>query len=371
MNHDEIRHKLSEYIDGSITAEEKTAIDEHLKTCGACSNALGELQKTIEHIKTIEEAEPPVWMTQKIMAKVRSEGAEQKSWFRRLFFPLSVKIPIQAVAVLFLAVGAFYIYRSIQPSYGPAEAPVKVLEAGKETTPIPAESREEKIARRQLPPAERVPQSPEYKSLDMKQEYEKTAPPTLADKMAPAPAPASPAEQPTMAAKEAERFALQASAPAMAGNQAGGSGILAGATQQSETKREGTPAQKTQAAKALAQNTACLSYEPSVVTVSGVIRKIDFPGPPQYESIAKGDTRETYLVLKLSQAVCTLADKNDIGNEAESNVTEIQLVLDPAKYDKYRKLLSLPVNVRGTLFHAITGHHHTPVLLNVSEITAK
>ena len=70
MDHNDIRHKLSEYIDGSVTAEEKSYIEEHLKTCSACSDALHELQKTVEHIKTVEEVEPPAWMTQKIMANV-------------------------------------------------------------------------------------------------------------------------------------------------------------------------------------------------------------------------------------------------------------------------------------------------------------
>ncbi len=202
MEHHEFRHKLSEYIDGSITSEEKNAMEEHLKTCASCSDALRELRKTIEHIKTVEEVEAPAWMTQKIMAEVRSEDAERKGWFRKLFFPLSVKVPIQAVAVLFLAIGAFYIYRSIQPSYEPAEAPVKVFEAKKEAPSVPAESREERSLRRRSQPSEQVPQTPGYKALDMKQEYEKPAPPAMADKMAPAPAPEMMVEQPRLAKKE-------------------------------------------------------------------------------------------------------------------------------------------------------------------------
>ncbi len=123
MDHNDIRHKLSEYLDGSVTAEEKSSIEEHLKTCSACSDALHELQKTVEHIKSVEEVEPPAWMTQKIMANVRAAEEERKGLFRRLFHPLSVKLPIQAVAVLFLAVTAFYIYQNMSPDgeiYGSA-----------------------------------------------------------------------------------------------------------------------------------------------------------------------------------------------------------------------------------------------------------
>src|SRR5574341_1754537 len=96
MDHTEIRHKLSEYIDNSVTPEERAAIEQHLGICMECSDALRELQKTVEHIKTIDEVEPPSWMTRKIMAKVRAE-AEKRNLFQRLFYPPAIKLPIQAV----------------------------------------------------------------------------------------------------------------------------------------------------------------------------------------------------------------------------------------------------------------------------------
>ena len=98
MEHTDVRHKLSDYIDGSLSTGEKTAVDEHLKTCQQCSDALHELQKTIELVRTVEDAEPPQWMTQKIMANVRAEAGEKKGLFERFFLPFSVKLPIQAVA---------------------------------------------------------------------------------------------------------------------------------------------------------------------------------------------------------------------------------------------------------------------------------
>ncbi|MGE5173689.1 MAG: DUF2275 domain-containing protein [Betaproteobacteria bacterium] len=245
MEHNEIRHKLSEYIDGSITVGEITEIEEHLKTCTACRDALRELHKTLEHIKTVEEVDPPAWMTQKIMAKVRGAEAEQKSFLRKLFFPLSVKIPIQAVAVLFLAAGAFYIYRSTQPAYGPSEVPVKEFEAKREAAPVPAESGEKTITKGASQSAKRVPQSPEYKALDMKQEYERPAPPVPMAKLD-AHAPAKPAE-PAKNEKEAvleRRAAPQAAAPSMMQERAAHS---AGAMPQAETKSKSiTSSQKTE-----------------------------------------------------------------------------------------------------------------------------
>ena len=180
MEHNDTRHKLSEYLDGSVTAKEKEEIEAHLKTCQQCSNALQELQKTVEHIKSVEEAEPPAWMTQKIMAKVRAGAEEKKSLFQRFFFPLSVKLPIQAVAVLFLTVAALSVYRNIQPTPIPSHAPVREFALSKESPPAPAlrdMHEAPKITKDAVVPAKKAPQAPGFKALDMKREYEKPSPP--------------------------------------------------------------------------------------------------------------------------------------------------------------------------------------------------
>jgi hypothetical protein len=229
MEHNDIRHRLSEYIDGSVMGEERAAIEAHLKTCTQCTDALQELRKTIEHIKTVEEIDPPAWMTQKIMAKVHAAAEEKKSLFQRLFYPLIVKLPIQAVAIVFLAITAFYIYRNIQPATGPSEAPSQEFDA--KTPAPPADSAQDKLAKaeRPAPRSKQIPQTPAYKALDMKQEYEKPPQPTLqgqATAPPPAPAvPATPAEQPMPAQKEVASLkaaASQAGAPAAISEQATG-----------------------------------------------------------------------------------------------------------------------------------------------------
>lgn len=244
MDHNSLRHKLSEYIDGTISPEERSLIEEHLKTCGKCSDALRELRKTVEHIRTVEEIEPPVWMTQKIMAKVRVEAEQQKSFSERLYLMFVVKLPIKAVAVVFLAAIAFYLYRDIQPQKRFETTPGEIT-ARQQASPAPGAKDERSKPGPSSPRAKQVPQSPEYKALDMKGEYEKPAPPILADKMAPSPAKQ---EELTGLAKkepamERRAFAPQASAPATAENQAASG---AGAFARSEKKStggldEGTP----------------------------------------------------------------------------------------------------------------------------------
>ncbi|HEY6010649.1 MAG TPA: DUF2275 domain-containing protein, partial [Nitrospirota bacterium] len=230
MNHNDIRHKLSEYLDNALSADEQASVEEHLKSCPTCGNALDELRKTVEHIRTVEEVEPPAWMTRKIMATVRAEAEMKKSWYQRLFFPLAVKLPIQAVAVLFLAVTAYYVYQNVNPAEKYAEAPQAA-----------APAKERTITRETADRSKQVPQSPEYKSLDMKPAYENPALPKLADK-AESPAPAKTAEQRMAAKKEftAGKVAAppQAGASALTREQAAGEALPLEARPQAATKQK-------------------------------------------------------------------------------------------------------------------------------------
>lgn len=193
MEHNTIRHKLSEYLDGAVTAGEKTEIEEHLKACATCSGALAELRKTIETVRQIEETDPPAWMTSKIMARIRVEAEQKKGFLHRLFYPLAVKIPLQTVAVLFLAVTAFYIYRSIQPEKRYTETAAPVFETKKES---PSSGKQKGAPGRaeEPPPQQKAPQAPEYRSLDMRYAYEKPAPPAPKEEAAGTASPAAPPE---------------------------------------------------------------------------------------------------------------------------------------------------------------------------------
>ena len=250
MRHKAIRHRLSEYIDGSVTAEEKAEIEEHLKTCTVCSDALRELKKTVEHIKTIEEVEPPAWMAQKTMARVRTEAEQKQGLFRRLYLPLHVKLPIQAVAVLFLAIAAFYIYRNVQPTARFEEMPTQqfspeekaAVPAPRSLEPSPAANAkgEPSKAKDSSLRTKQVPQTPEYRALDMRQEYESPPAPALEGKAAArAQAPKELAGQPAPAGEskllERRAAAPQTPAPAMMQEQVESA---AGTSQQEESKHE-------------------------------------------------------------------------------------------------------------------------------------
>jgi len=137
MKHEDIRHKLSEYIDGAVSDNERAAIERHLKSCSECSDALAEIRETIERVRSLEIQEPPVWLTQKIMAQVRVTAEQKKGLFQKLFFPLRVKIPLEAAAMVLVAVIALFFYQQGQFPKEMAEAPIDTLNSGHTTKPEP------------------------------------------------------------------------------------------------------------------------------------------------------------------------------------------------------------------------------------------
>ena len=118
---------------------------------------------------------------------------------------------------------------------------------------------------------------------------------------------------------------------------------------------------------ASASDAPCLKYEPEVVKLAGTMKRVVFPGPPNYESVKGGDAPETYYVLFLEQAVCVQGDpRSQTNSETESGVKSLQLM--GIDYKKARRLLGKPVVAEGTLMHSETGHHHTAVLLQVKSL---
>lgn len=113
-------------------------------------------------------------------------------------------------------------------------------------------------------------------------------------------------------------------------------------------------------------NATCLPYEPASVSLVGKLERRTFAGPPNYESIAQGDKRETGFYLVLRSPVCSKGIAGSANPESFKNVGLVQLILDRQGYDKYRPKLNHTIRVTGTLSSWITGHHHTPLLLQVA-----
>ena len=128
MECSEVRKRLAAYIEKTVSSKQKALIDAHLKRCKGCKASLSDLKKTIKYAQKLEEVEPPPWLAQKVMAQVRSEAEARRGIWQRLFSPFHIKIPLEALALVLVAVGTIYIFKSIQPEMQLAQAPTETKE---------------------------------------------------------------------------------------------------------------------------------------------------------------------------------------------------------------------------------------------------
>ena len=109
------------------------------------------------------------------------------------------------------------------------------------------------------------------------------------------------------------------------------------------------------------------NYEPHKVELTGILIRKIFYGPPGYGEDPKTDKKEYAYIIKLEKPISAIAAEDDTTNESHDNVKEIQVV--NIKHISLKPLLQKRVTAKGTLFSAITGHHHTDVLINLEEIS--
>jgi hypothetical protein len=113
----EIENLLPGMVDGVIPEAEKKQIEAHMASCAACRKALADLRMSDERVKSLEEVEPPPWLKARVMARIREEAGQKEGFLRRFFYPLHIKVPIQALATVLIAVVAWNVYKSGEPEF--------------------------------------------------------------------------------------------------------------------------------------------------------------------------------------------------------------------------------------------------------------
>jgi hypothetical protein len=110
---------------------------------------------------------------------------------------------------------------------------------------------------------------------------------------------------------------------------------------------------------------ACLPTSPDHrVSLSGRIERQDANGPPNYGEDPGQDRKESFLQLVLDTPICVFADQSD-GPSERIRTLELAVTNGSSPALAGRRAI-----VTGTLYHAHTGHHHTPVLIAVEQIQA-
>jgi hypothetical protein len=110
-----------------------------------------------------------------------------------------------------------------------------------------------------------------------------------------------------------------------------------------------------------------LSYEPAVVELEGILTIKKYFGPPYYGEHPKTDKKEGQWILRLNEPVDVIGDDRYPETMSVLGVRDIQLVLS----GRHSELIGKEVLAKGTLFHRLTAHHHTDVLLEVQSISLR
>jgi hypothetical protein len=106
----------------------------------------------------------------------------------------------------------------------------------------------------------------------------------------------------------------------------------------------------------------CLHYAGEPVTLTGQVVLKTFYGPPNFGESPATDARETQAILVLEKPLCVKANPG-IFEEKEKNQMVITLV--PPAGVNLGRYAGKKVRFLGTRFHAFTGHHRMPVLMQV------
>lgn len=75
---DETLELLSAALDGALTGDEQTALDEHLAHCSACSTLFQELRALQEAAAGLDELPAPAGFTGRVMASIAADPAQEK-----------------------------------------------------------------------------------------------------------------------------------------------------------------------------------------------------------------------------------------------------------------------------------------------------
>jgi Putative zinc-finger/Predicted integral membrane protein (DUF2275) len=108
MNCEQIERRLSEYLDRSLDPATISKIESHLSCCDRCRAEADLLCECTRKIAALSQVEPPIAFAQRVIAHVKELESKPRLW-ESLFLPFRANLPIQATAVVLIAIIAFYI----------------------------------------------------------------------------------------------------------------------------------------------------------------------------------------------------------------------------------------------------------------------
>jgi len=130
------REFFSALVDEALALEERALLEAHLLSCADCRRELERFRRTVALLRGVEPARAPVGFVDRALARARPTPWYRRL-LRRLFVPLPVKLPIEAAAVVLIAVSAVYVFQRT-PELQQAARQEAPLRAPAADAPLPA-----------------------------------------------------------------------------------------------------------------------------------------------------------------------------------------------------------------------------------------
>src|SRR6266850_1891735 len=114
---------------------------------------------------------------------------------------------------------------------------------------------------------------------------------------------------------------------------------------------------------------SCYRYRPAPVSLTGRLIQRTLPGPPNYQSIKRGDRPQVVDLLILEAPICTIPDYKDSPNtDAFQGQDTVQVRRAVSTWREVRRLAGKRVVVKGTLAEWALGPDRTPVVIDPTEV---
>lgn len=113
-----IQERLSEYIDDTLDANDRAAVENHISTCRTCKEDLASLAKMVEELHAMDPVEAPADFLEKIHKRMDSRFSFDRI-IRKLFIPFRIKIPLELAAAATITILVFFVF-NIQQKEGPS-----------------------------------------------------------------------------------------------------------------------------------------------------------------------------------------------------------------------------------------------------------
>ena len=137
MNCEEVQAQLLEYLDKSLDRISTKHLEIHLSSCPPCRAEADSLDDCVRQVAALPIVDPPLGFAQRVMAHAREIDLSPSIWQRLALF-MQNQIPLQAAAVVLIAIFSAFLYQKMDSkSSAPATQMAVLTDAAEKAKSIP------------------------------------------------------------------------------------------------------------------------------------------------------------------------------------------------------------------------------------------